>query len=131
MALPILTWISALFMIGRNIPSLFFKIRDLINKEKRAQWTETPTKLFTLIILITTACAGLICGISLLFPNLIFGYYMFIVVSGMMIYSYFVYVGNCFEEEKWFMFSLCIFVIMFTSILVALISYNLAIGFFD
>ena len=131
MKLSILTWICALFMIGRNLPSLGFKIRDLLDKNKRKTWKISPTRLFTLFILIVIALAGLVCGIALFFPNIIFGYYLFIVVSGMMIYSYGVYAGNCYEEKKWFMFGLCLFVIVFTSVLVSLISFNLANGLYD
>ena len=125
MSLSILTWVCALFMIGRNIPSLFFKIRDLLTKAKRQQWIQTSSKVFKVIMLIGTAILGLICGIALLFPNIVFGYYMFIVVSGMMIYSYFTYVGSCYEEKKWGMFSVSILVIVFTSVLVR---YKLSIS---
>ena len=135
MSFSILILICALFMIGRNIPSLIFKIRDLVKKDKRKMWLESPTRVFTVIILICTAIAGLVDGLalflSILYPNIIFGYYMFIVVGGMMIYSYFVYAGNCFEEKKWFMFSVCFFVIIFTAILVSLVSYNIAVGFYS
>ena len=131
MGLPIFIWICSLFMIGRNIPSLFFKIRDVISKEKRKNWTDSYSKLFTFIILVLTAIAGLVCGIALLFPNVIFGYYLFIFVSGTMIYSYFIYAGDCYENKNWFMFSVCIFVILFTSILAGIMSFNLGVGNYD
>ncbi len=131
MALPVFIWICALFMIGRNIPSLFLKIRDLVSLERRKQWVENSSKLFTVIILIVTAVAGLVSGIALFFQNVIFGYYLFIIVSGMMIYSYFIYAGNCLEEKKRFMFGLCLCVIIFTSILAGLMSFYLATGVID
>ena len=131
MVLPLFTWICSLFMIGRNSASLIFKIRDLVDKKRRQQWKEHQSKLFTLIILILTAIAGIVCGIALLFPSIIFGYYLFIVVSGMMIYSYFIYAGSCYEETKWFMFILCILVIIFTSVLAGMMSYYLGTGIYD
>lgn len=131
MALLILTWICALFMIGRNLPSLIFKVRDIVIEKKRKQWIETPSKLFTLITLVITAVAGLVCGISLLFSNIAFGYYLFIVVSGMMIYSYFTYAGTCYEEKKWFIFGLCMFLIIFTSVLLGMLSFYMATGIID
>ncbi len=118
-------------MIGRNIPSLFLKIRDLVNSERRKQWIESSSKLFTVVVLILTAIAGLVSGIALLFQNVIFGYYLFIIVSGMMIYSYFVYAGTCLEEKKRFLFGLCLCVIIFTSILAGLMSFYLATGVID
>ncbi len=131
MDLPVFIWVCSLFMIGRNIASLFFKIRDLISLEKRKKWTETPSKLSTIIILIVTAVAGIISGVALLFPYTIFGHYLFIVVSGMMIYSYFLYAGQCYENKNWFMFILCIVVIIFTAVLVSIMSFNLATGIYD
>ena len=127
MALLAIIWVCSLFMIGRNIASLFFKMKSLFNKKEREE-LKTPSKLFIFIILIIVAIAGIVCGVALLFPNLIFAYYLFFVVSGMIIYSYFTYAGITYEEKNWIMFGVCIAVIIFTSVLTALVSYYMATG---
>ena len=126
-----LIWVCSLFMIGRNAVSIFAKIFDLVKEDRRKSWTETKSKLFVLIALLLTAVLGLISGIGLLLPNQIFGYYLFFIVAGMMIYSYFMYAGNCFEEKKWFMFVVCIFVIILTVILAILLALKMASGDID
>ena len=130
MTLLAIVWVCSLFMIGRNIPSLFFKIKSLFNEKERKE-LKLPSKLFIFIILIITAIAGIICGITMLFPNLIFPYYLFFVVSGMIIYSYFTYAGITFEEKNWFLFGLCIAVIILTSALSGFLSYYMATGIID
>ena len=130
MALLVIVWISSLFMIGRNIASLFFKIKSLFGKKNREE-LKIPSKLFVFIALIITAIAGIVCGISMLFPNLIFPYYLFFVVSGMIIYSYLTYAGITFEERNWLMFGLCITVIIFTATLNVFLSYYMATGIID
>ena len=100
-------------------------MNTLFNDEERKKILNSPKQTFTYIILIITAISGLVCGIALLIPDLIFAYYLFIVVSGMMIYSYFTYAGICVENKNLMMFVVCIFVIIFTSILTRLISYSL------
>jgi hypothetical protein len=117
-------------MIGRNIASLFFKMKNLFNEKEREE-LKIPSKLFVHIILIITAIAGIVCGVTMLFPNLIFPYYLFFVVSGMMIYSYFSYAGITFQEKNWFMFGLCIVVIIFTSTLSGFLGYYMATGIID
>ncbi len=126
MALSLLAWICALFMIGRNIPSLLIKIKSLTDEKERRIILKTPSQIFTYLVLIITALLGLVCGISLLYSDLIFGYYLFIFVSGMIIYSYFIYAGICVENKNWVMFGICIFVIIFTSVLTGIIICNLA-----
>ena len=64
MALLAIVWVCSLFMIGRNAASLFFKIKSLFNKKEREE-LKMPTKLFVFIILIITAVAGIVCGISI------------------------------------------------------------------
>ena len=127
MALHAIIWVSSLFMIGRNIVSLFFKVKSLFNEKEREE-LRIISKLFVFIILIITEIAGIVCGVALLFPNLVFAYYLFFVVSGMMIYSYFTYAGITYDEKNWFMFGLCLFVIVFISVLVALLSFYMSAG---
>jgi len=131
MAIETFIWICILFMLGRNIFSLFFKILSLFKEKERKELKKSPAKLFTFIILNITAVAGIVCGISLIFQNSIFGFFLFIVVSGMMIYSYFVYAGICYEDKKWPMFGLCLIIILFTSIMAGLMSFYLATGVID
>ena len=130
MALLAIVWVCSLFMIGRNSVSLIFKIKSVFNKKEREE-LKIPSKLFIYIILIITALAGIICGIAMLFPNLIFPYYLFFVVSGMIIYSYFTYAGIIYEKKNWFMFGVCITVIIFTSVLAGLLGYYMATGIID
>jgi hypothetical protein len=117
-------------MIGRNVASLFFKIKDLFSERGREE-LKVPSKLFVFIVLIVTAVAGIVCGIAMFFPNLIFPYYMFFVVSGMIIYSYFTYAGITFEEKNWIMFGVCIAVIVFTSVLSGFLGYHMTTGIID
>jgi len=131
MALETFVWICILFMLGRNIFSLFFKILTLFKEKDGKELKSSPSKLFTFIILNITAVAGIVCGIALILQNSIFAYYLFIAVSGMMIYSYFVYAGICYEEKKWFIFGLCLSVILFTSILAGMMSYYISTGVID
>jgi len=121
LALAPIIYVCSLFMIGRNFISLIFKIRDFYIEEKRTEIWGDKTRFFTYIALIITAISGILVGIVLLFPNLIFGYYVFIFVSGMMIYSYIVYAGRTFEEKKWIMFSLCFIVIITIIVLTTLL----------
>lgn len=130
MALLAIVWVCSLFMIGRNVASLFFKIKSLFNEKNREE-LKIPSKLFVFIALIITTIAGIVCGISMLFPNLIFPYYLFFVVSGMIIYSYFTYAGITFGERNWFMFGVCIIVIIFTSLLNGFLSYYMVTGIID
>jgi len=127
----VLVWVCSLFMIGRNTISIFAKIFDLVKEDRRKNWTETKSRLFILIALLVTAVLGLISGIGLLLPNQIFGYYLYFIVSGMMIYSYFMYIGTCFEEKKWFMFLVSILVIILTIILAILLALKMASGDID
>ena len=124
-------YISSAFMIGRNAVSLFVKIFDLIKPERRANWTETKSRLFTLIGLILTAILGITSGIGMLLPNQIFGFYLFFIVSGMMIYSYIVYAGRCLDEKNWLMFSLCFVVIIVTIVLAAWLAVLMISGTID
>ena len=126
-----LVWVCSLFMIGRNVVSLFAKVFDLIKPERRTIWIEPKSKLFTLIGLILTAVLGIISGIGILLPNQIFGFYLFFIVSGMMIYSYIIYAGSCIDEKKWFMFSLSIVVIIVTIILSIWLAILMASGTID
>ncbi len=130
MALLAIVWVCSLFMIGRNVASLFFKIKSLFNEKNREE-LKIPSKLFVFIALIITTIAGIVCGISMLFPNLIFPYYLFFVVSGMIIYSYFTYAGIIFGERNWFMFGVCIIVIIFISLLNGFLSYYMVTGIID
>ena len=126
-----LIYVCSLFMIGRNAFSLFFKLFDLIKEDRRKERTETKSKLFVLIILILTAILGLVCGVGMLLPNQIFGYYLYFIVSGMMVYSYLTYAGTCFEEKKWFMFVVCILVIILTIVLAILLAILMGSGTID
>ena len=121
MALAPIIYVSSLFMIGRNFISLLFKIIDLIKKDKRTEIWDDKTRFLTYIALMITATLGIVTGIVLLFPNLLFAYYLFILVSGMMIYSYITYIGRTFEEKNWIMFSLCFVVIITIIILTTLL----------
>ena len=123
MALFVLVYVCSLFMIGRNVISLATKIKDLLTKEKRLEFNESKSQYFLYAALILTAVLGIICGIGLLFPNQIFGYYLFIIVSGMMIYSYISYAGKTFEDKKWIMFVVSILVIILIIILAALLIF--------
>lgn len=89
--------------------------------DKRTEIWEDKKRFFTYIALIITASTGILTGIILLFPNLLFGYYLFIIVSGMMIYSYITYAGRTFEEKNWIMFSLCFIVIITIIVLTILL----------
>ncbi|NHJ06296.1 MAG: hypothetical protein EAX90_15830 [Candidatus Heimdallarchaeota archaeon] len=126
MVLAPIIYVSSLFMIGRNFISLFFKIKDFCRLDKRVEIWENKTLFFTYIALIITAISGLVSGIVLLFPNLIFGYYLFIIVSGMMIYSYITYAGRTFEEKNWIMFSVCFIVIITIIVLTTLLIVHFA-----
>jgi len=118
-------------MIGRNIISLITKIKDLLTPEKRMEFNKAKSQYFLYAALILTAVLGIICGIGLLFPNQIFGYYLFIIVSGMMIYSYINYAGKTFEDKKWIMFVISIIVIILIIILAALLIIYMATGIID
>ncbi|HUT82129.1 MAG TPA: hypothetical protein VMZ29_13085 [Candidatus Bathyarchaeia archaeon] len=100
-------------------------------EDKKKELKEKKYGYFVFVGLSLTALLGIICGIGLLFPNQIFGYYLFFIVSGMMIYSYINYAGITFDKKNWFMFSLCIFVIIFTIILASLLITYLATGKID
>ena len=131
MALYVLVYVCSLFMIGRNVISLATKIKDLLTKEKRLEFNESKSQYFLYAALILTAVLGIICGIGLLFENQIFGYYLFIIVSGMMIYSYISYAGKTFEDKKWIMFVVSIAVIILIIILVSLLIFYMATGVID
>ena len=81
--------------------------------------------------LIFTAILGIICGIGLLFPNQIFGYYLFFIVSGMMIYSYISYAGKTYETKNWIMFVVSIVVIIIIIILASLLAFYMATGIIE
>ncbi|TET28742.1 MAG: hypothetical protein E3J70_08815 [Candidatus Heimdallarchaeota archaeon] len=131
MTLLALVYVCSFFMLGRNIISLVSKIKDLLSKEKRMEFNEAKSQYFLYAALIITAVLGIICGIGLLFPNQIFGYYLFIIVSGMMIYSYINYAGKTFEDKKWIMFAVSIIVIILIVILAALLIFYMATGIID
>jgi hypothetical protein len=117
-------------MIGRNTISLLFKLKSLFIEKEREE-LKVHSRLFTFIVLIITAIAGVICGIGMLFPNVIFPYYLFFVVAGMMIYSYFTYAGITYEEKKWIMFGVCIAVIIFISVITGVLGFYMATGIID
>jgi hypothetical protein len=123
-----LVYVCGLFMIGRNAISLAFKIKDLATKEKRTAFNESKSQYFIYAALILTAVAGVVSGIGLLFGSLIFGYYMFYVVSGMMIYSYISYAGKTYENKNWIMFTVSIIVTILIIILVSLLALTMATG---
>lgn len=131
MALYVLVYVCSLFMIGRNVISLAFKIKDLLTKEKRMEFNESKSQYFVYTALILTAVLGIMCGIGLLFENQIFGYYLFIIVSGMMIYSYITYAGKTYESKNWIMFVVSIIVIILIMILVSLLIFYMATGIID
>ncbi|MBK5113940.1 MAG: hypothetical protein JJE41_09935 [Candidatus Heimdallarchaeota archaeon] len=131
MALLALVYVCSIFMIGRNIISLVTKIKDLLTKEKRKEFNESKSQYFLYAALILTAVLGIICGIVLLFPNQIFGYYLFIIVSGMMIYSYISYAGKTYESKNWVMFVVSILVTILIMILASLLIFYLATGIID
>ncbi|NHJ39841.1 MAG: hypothetical protein FK731_07385 [Asgard group archaeon] len=119
-----LVYVCSLFMIGRNAFSLFFQLRSLFLEEKKMELKEAKYGYFVFAGLTFTAILGIICGIGLLFPNQIFGYYLFYVVAGMMIYSYTNYAGVTYDKKNWIMFTVSILVIIFTIILtIFLITY--------
>jgi len=118
-------------MLGRNIISLVSKFKDLLSKEKRMEFNKAKSQYFLYAALILTAVLGIICGIGLLFPNQIFGYYLFIIVSGMMIYSYISYAGKTFEDKKWIMFVISIAAIILIVILSSLLIFYMATGIID
>ncbi len=122
-------------MIGRNIISLALKIKDLLTQEKRKEFNESKSQYFLYVALILTAILGIICGIGLLFPYQIFGYYLFFIVSGMMIYSYISYAGkiyeNLYENKNWIMFVVTILVITLIMILASLLIFYMATGIID
>jgi 4-hydroxybenzoate polyprenyltransferase len=118
-------------MIGRNIISLITKIIDLTKKEKRVEFNKEKSLYFVYSALILTAVAGIISGIGLLFENQIFGYYMFFIVSGMMIYSYLTYAGKTYEDKNWIMFVVSIIVIILIMILASLLAFAMASGQID
>jgi hypothetical protein len=118
-------------MMGRNVVSLVMQIRSLFLEEKKKELKETKYGYFVFVGLTLTAILGLICGIGLLFPNQIFGYYLFLVVSGMMIYSYINYAGVTYDKKNWVMFIVSILVIIFTIILASLLIYYMASGIID
>ncbi len=131
LALYALVYVCSLFMIGRNIISLITKIIDLLKKDKRIQFNEAKSQYFVYAALILTAVSGIVCGIGLLFENQIFGYYMFFIVSGMMIYSYMTYAGKTYETKNWIMFIVSITVIILIMILVSLLAFYMATGVID
>jgi 4-hydroxybenzoate polyprenyltransferase len=118
-------------MIGRNIISLITKIMDLLTEEKRMEFNKAKSMYFLYGALIFTAVLGIVCGIGLLFPNQIFGYYLFFIVSGMMIYSYISYVGKTHENKNWIMFVVSILVIILIIILVTILGIYMASGVID
>ena len=131
MALLALVYVCSFFMLGRNIISLVSKFKDLLSKEKRMEFNKAKSQYFLYAALILTAVLGIICGIGLLFPNQIFGYYLFIIVSGMMIYSYISYAGKTFEDKKWIMFVISIAAIILIVILSSLLIFYMATGIID
>jgi hypothetical protein len=95
------------------------------------EFNEAKSQYFLYAALLLTAVLGIICGIGLLFPNQIFGYYLFIIVSGMMIYSYISYAGKTFEDKKWIMFVISITAIILIMILTSLLIFYMATGIID
>ncbi|NHJ49986.1 MAG: hypothetical protein FK733_19495 [Asgard group archaeon] len=126
-----IVYVCSLFMIGRNAVSLIMQIRSLFLEEKKKELAENKLGYFVFTGLVLTAVLGIICGIGLLFENQIFPFYLFFIVSGMMIYSYLTYAGNNFDEKKWIMFAVCILVIIFTAILAAVLAYYMVTLGFD
>ncbi len=120
--------VCSLFMIGRNIISLFTKIRDLATLEKRVTLHKSKSQYFVYAALILTALAGIVSGVSLLFMNHVFGLYLYYLVSGMMIYSYITYAGITYEQENWIMFALSILVIIIVMVLSSLLALAMAAG---
>jgi hypothetical protein len=113
-------------MIGRNVFSLFLQVKGVFDEEKKKELQEAKHSLFVFTALILTGILGLVSGIGLLLPNQIFGYYLFFVVSGMMIYSYLNYAGITYEQKNWLMFILCLTVILTVSTLASLLGYYMA-----
>jgi hypothetical protein len=102
-------------MIGRNIISLFTKIRDLTTPEKRVELNTSKSQYFVYAALILTALAGTRAR----------AYYL---VSGMMIYSYITYAGLTYEQENWIMFAISILVIIIVMVLASLLALAMATG---
>jgi hypothetical protein len=115
-------------MIGRNIISLFTKIRDLTTPEKRVELNTSKSQYFVYAALILTALAGIVSGVCLLFMNQVFGFYLYYLVSGMMIYSYITYAGLTYEQENWIMFAISILVIIIVMVLASLLALAMATG---
>jgi hypothetical protein len=118
-------------MIGRNIVSFIMQIRSLFLEEKKKELKEKKYGYFVFTGLVLTALLGIISGIGLLFPNQIFGYYMFFIVAGMIIYSYLNYAGVTYDDKNWIMFTVSIVVIIFTMIITAMLAYYMAAGIID
>jgi hypothetical protein len=115
-------------MIGRNSISLVIKIRDLVTLEKRMELNKSRSQYFVYAALILTAIAGIVSGVGLLFLNQVFGFYLYYLVSGMMIYSYITYAGITYEQENWKMFTISIIVIILVMVLASLLAFAMATG---
>ncbi|MCK4877899.1 MAG: hypothetical protein KAT03_09945, partial [Candidatus Heimdallarchaeota archaeon] len=115
----------------RNIISLFTTIKDLLTPEKRMEFNKAKSQYFLYAALILTAVLGIICGIGLLFPYQIFGYYLFFIVSGMMIYSYISYAGKTYENKNWGMFVVSILMTILIIILASLLIFYMVTGIID
>jgi hypothetical protein len=120
--------VCSLFMIGRNSISLFTKIRDLTTLEKRVALNQSKSQYFVYAALILTALAGIASGVSLLFVNPVFGFSLYYLVSGMMIYSYITYAGITYEQKHWIMFAISILVIIVIIVLASLLALAMAAG---
>ncbi|MGC9779495.1 MAG: hypothetical protein HZR80_09670 [Candidatus Heimdallarchaeota archaeon] len=131
MALFVLVYVCSFFMIGRNFISLLLKVIDLLSNKKRKEIKESKSTAFKYIALIFTAVLGIICGIGMLFPYQIFGYYLYFIVSGMMIYSYISYAGITFENKQWIMFIVSICVTLLIIVLASLLAFYMATGIID
>ncbi len=131
MALLVLVYVCSFFMIGRNFISLLFKFIDLFTKDKRKEITESKSTTFVYIALILTAVLGIICGTGMLFPNQIFGYYLYFFVSGMMIYSYIIYAGKTLENKQWILFIVSICITLLIIVLASLLAFYMATGIID
>jgi hypothetical protein len=115
-------------MIGRNIISLLTKIRDLATMAKRMELKKSKSQYFVYAALILTAIAGIVSGVGLLFMNQVFGFYLYYLVSGMIIYSYITYAGITYEKENWIMFAISIIVIIIVMVLASLLAFAMTTG---
>jgi hypothetical protein len=103
----------------------------LFFEDYRKELQKSKQALFVFIALCLTALLGIACGISILFPNIIFGFYLYFVVSGMMIYSYITYDGKCYDEKNWIMFVVSFIVIVVIIVLATLLGYYMVAGIID